>query len=383
MGNENQETNVTSEQTPAPEQGGQETMDVSMDMEAFGLFEDEASISDDDLMGTGEETETGDGTETPGENETETSPPSGEEGNDDPDKGESGTEKGPDKPSAEPEKTADDETGKPADDGEAGDEKTPQKPPKGFVPHEALHQERAAHRAAKDEIGLLRQENEALKAQVEAGPSKSDEFKDFKVLSQEEFDDLVEEDPQEAIKYQAKAARYEAVKRAESTTKAQKQAQHAQFSRIVDETANAIEEAVPGIYDEKSTVSKELGDFAIKHGFDPNFAGALTDPRTMILTPGANAPVPLGAGALGVVLMVKNLRGQIRAQDPEAIRKEIEEQVRAKATAEALDKIKDPNAPPNIGSAPAAGEDLGRTAPKDEASWEKLSPDEEDKYLGG
>ena len=342
------------------------------------LFDEEPVVTEDDLKGV----------EKPEKPEESSS-------SEDDDKS-SGTEK---------EKTAtsqpkDDETQGTADDESRSEEKSPEakaddegtgstkKPPAGYVPLAALHEERSRRKELAEEIRELRQQVTELTSGKRKGAEDGDgsgsnvvdDMEGFKVLSDEEFDELVEEDPQEALRYQSRLRRYEQAQRAEEERRRQ-------LDDLVKTSVQAVAEAIPGFYEDDGEVAEKLSAFASQHGFGGAFSAYMTDPRTLVMPPGADEPVLLGEGAANLLKMIHSLHQAVGTADPEKLRAEVEKEVTAKVTKELMEKFKkDPTGVSfrDIGEIPGAGDKTPPVSgPLTEAEYARMSADERRAVLGG
>lgn len=203
----------------------------------------------------------------------------------------------------------------------------PEKPPEGYVPHQALHQERQT-------VKELRAENARLTAELEKAstkePADAEEFKDFKVLSEAEFRELMEDDPDEATLYQYKFTKYQSHQReVQERQLAEKRAVDAERA-ILDKSLTDINQMLPGIYEGKNEMVGRLVDFASELGVHPTYLAAITDPTTQLRTKSGQSML-LGPGAVQMVSLVKNAFEKISAMPNEAkLRETIEAEVRAK-----------------------------------------------------
>ena len=187
------------------------------------------------------------------------------------------------------------------DDGKATQEQATEKESEGYVPHAALHEtrellkeEKAARKDLEDKVDQL--------AAEKAEPEMPD---GFKVLTDEELDELIEDDPQEALRYQFKFKAYN-----EKKAKAEEamENQQRQAENFVMNTVDRIEKAVPGLYDEDNSIGKDLADFAIKSGFkDEAFLEVMTNPATVVIPAGSKTPYLLSNGAASLIEMLHNL----------------------------------------------------------------------------
>jgi len=155
-------------------------------------------------------------------------------------------------------------------------------------------------------------------ARLEQEPELEEEA--FKVLSDEEFDELAEEDPVEAVKYERALNKHLGEQKAKKAEGEARQRQHYQDTLVVNQSFERMEKAVPGIHEEGNPINQELSQFAIDNGFDANYLQAMTAPGTLILPPGAKRAVLLGNGAAGLVEMIAKLRGASEASDPAKVR---------------------------------------------------------------
>ena len=264
------------------------------------------------------------------------------------------------------------------------------KPPKGFVPIQALHQERGQRQILTQEVQDLRSELEALKSgktviQETEGAEQSPE-ETFEVLSEEAFEELLEEDPVEAMKYDRKERAHKA-KLAEQAKAAQAE------TDIINQSLGMMATSVPGLYDKDSDVNQKLSDFAMEKGFaDFDGLALVTDPRTRIVPANGGRPQLLGETAANLVIMLNTLFQEMATLgdnkvDAEALEKAAEEKVRDKVTKDVLAKLKQPAEAEHksLGDIPGdAGEDIaGLGGPMSEADFAKLSEAEQRRYLGG
>lgn len=334
-------------------------------MEFGGLFEDEAKPSEAELKGE-EEAPKDEGT-------SQETPKEGEKG------------KAADSEPAGDKKAEEKKEEKPAEKKEAD------KPPEGFVPHGALHEERMRAKALREEVDSLKAEIATLKAKPpkEEAPSADEaEWKDFKILSKEEFNELLDDDPSEAVRYQAKLSEYKDFQRSKKEAEAAKAQAEARTQSLISQWTNKIAETVPGIYDEGSEVGPKLATFAEENGFDdPSYLEAMTDPRTLIVPYGHNQTYLMGPGAAALLKFLHNAHSKLSGADPGKLRDEIAKELRPKiveeVTKELTAKLKGAKAGDftSLTSVPGSGGDVQATGPLTEEQWSKLSPEERDKYL--
>jgi hypothetical protein len=330
------------------------------------LFDDE-KVSEEELKGTTEEN-------------TADSESKGDEG------GESKQEEGEKEPEKEDPKE---------DDSEKEPEKEPEKeeasnedkkPPAGFVPQEALHQERQKGRALRSEIQRLSAENQMLKTpKPEEGA-----FADFKVLSDQEFEALQDDDPDEAQLYLHKLNKYNAHQMKVSDQKrAAEQAQQVEM-QILNESVEALEAILPGVTQGKNELADKLTEFATTHGIDDGVLEVLTNPGTRVTTTkGEN--LLLAGGAVQFVDFVKSAYEALSKAPNEAdLRKEIEAELRPAIEAEVqkslMEKLQnDPTTFKSLDEVPGSGEKSTNkhTGYVTEAELARMSPEEERALLGG
>lgn len=328
------------------------------------LFEDETeSLSEEDLTGDKETPES--------EKEAVPPPPEGDE----PPK-----DKPPEEKSEKPEKELEKKE-EPAKEELDKDEPDKEKPPSGFVPLAALHEERGKRQYLSQEVDGLRQEILTLKETPKG--TKSD---GFKVLSDKEFEELLEENPTEAILYDRQLRVHEAGEVRKSDVQRADEA-------IINESTRAMREAVPQIYDPGSTINDDLTKFAVEQGFDEQYLPVLTDPRTKIIPPGSDEPVLLGNVAVGQVKMLYNLYKRGDNSDRAAIDEEIAAAVKKdrkettdRVTKEVMAKF---NATPSqeyhsLGDIPGSGDEpFDVSKDLSEKQIDDLPEAQRRRYLGG
>lgn len=255
------------------------------------------------------------------------------------------------------------------------------KPPKGFVAIQALHQERGQRQLLTQEVQNLRAELEAVKQGREeirgSEEEKQVEEEAFEVLSEAAFNELVEEDPVEAIKYDRKLRVYEA-----------RQADKAVEQDTVEQSIGMMAAAVPGLYDTDNDVNRKLSDFAAEKGFaDVDGLALITDPRTRIISPDGGPPQILGETAANLVIMLNTLFQEVATpRTPTEVEKALTERIRAQVTKEVMSKIKQPAGAEHksLGDIPGdAGDDATLMRAMTEADFAKLSEADQRRYLGG
>ena len=233
---------------------------------------------------------------------------------------------------------------------------------------EDLEALRADSNRLTEEIGSLRRELEETRTgratgEVDAAKvTKSDEAEaeGFRVLTDEEYESLVEDDPVEALKYQGRLRRHE------RDQKEKKEAVKKEHGAAMMVAARMAEE-LPGLYSENSEVAKALVEFCEGHGLDRETLGLLVDPSTKVLVPdgkGKTKAVPIGEAAL-------RLTRFIAASYETGTGKK----VRA-STKRAAGKVSE-----HYTNRKDGGDEFPRTDAERELA--RMSPDQQKKYLGG
>lgn len=237
-------------------------------------------------------------------------------GEDQPTQGETGKSLMGEVPPSEAElKGAEDAETKPSEE-QGGEEegKTPaegDKPPTGHVPHAALYEERLHRQELAREVDYLHGELNALKA-----GQKADDLDAFKVLTDEEFDELAEDDPVEAVKYQRALRKHEEEQYSKEVKRQTDQEQYYRDQTVISQSIERMEKAVFGIHEDGNPINQELTQFAIDSGFDPDYLQAMTSPGTLILPPGAKNAVLLGDGAAGLVDLIHKFYSATKGRAP-------------------------------------------------------------------
>lgn len=250
-------------------------------------------------------------------------------------------------------------------------------PPKGFVPTKAIQEAREENRYLKEQIKALQEKVDAIAQNKESKVEETEE--EFKVLSKLELIELAEESPQEAIAYMLELQNYKEQQAEKQQSEKQRAEAHEQAKILFKETADLMEQAVPGIFDEKSDTQTKLVEFAESLGFTEDLF-FLTNPETMIVLPGETTPRYLGKQAAGVLKFIAGLKDKV-AVDSEAIvkklRSEIENEVlkKVKSSGKSFKSLNDITT--SESDAPKAKRTLS------EAELMKLSDKELQAYLSG
>lgn len=271
-------------------------------------------------------------------------------------------------------------------------------PPKGFVPQEAL-------REARDELKTLKAELAEVRAELTAKPlaeikppesSEDTKWKDFKVLTDEEYEELIDEEgPVEAQKYDRKLRQFEKYQEQKQQADREASKRVEQVKNWVSETVRDIEKAVPGIYDQGSDIQTKLAEFAMERGgwTNEHYLEALTNPETLIIPKGADKPYLIGPGAVGLVTMLHNFYKTTSegAVNPDELRKEItkelEPKLREEITKQLLSKMKGTDkesAYRSLTETPGAEgmpDEFNRNYTEEE--WAKLPADKREQLLQG
>jgi hypothetical protein len=263
---------------------------------------------------------------------------------------------------------------KPAEETKA----SPEKPPAGYVPWQALRDER-------DLVVSLREELATMKAEAEKDTEDT-----FKVLSDEELKELAEDDPVEAVMYQNRLNKH---LREQQEKEAKQEAQREQSyadEAVINQSFERMEKAVPGLLDKSNPINQELTQFAVDNGFEPDYIAAMTAPGTLILPAGAKNPVLLGPGAAGLVGMIYKLHSTLKENDPETLRAQIkakvEKELTQTITEQLIKKFKSPAGGEefkSIGEVPGGPDEVPDVSGGfTEAQYANMSPEQRDKLLG-
>ena len=252
----------------------------------------------------------------------------------------------------------------------ASDEDGSGKPPKGFVPLQALKEERAKRKELSQQLIELQEAVELL-GKPEAGQEKDD----FTVLSEEEVETLIEEDPQEALRYQVRLQRHQAKQKAVAL------ATRAEEASVSDGVV-ALQQVLPDIYDEGSSSATELADFAVEKGFNPDYLTLLTDPRTKIISPDGKEKVVLGVGAASVVKMLTELKAAASVSEAD-LRESMEKEITEEVTKKILAKMKGDATQISINDLPGAPEEIRGDTILTEEEMARLPKAELEAYMRG
>lgn len=255
------------------------------------------------------------------------------------------------------------------------------KPPSGFVPHEALKEERMRRQELTQAVENLQRELAAMKAAEQTAGSKPGDAKpagtaqsDFKVLSDEEYEALLEDDPIEAIKYDRKLQKYQASQKEEQSRQQQSQAGiQAAYARVAS--------SIPELAVEGSDLRGKLVEFAGSLGINQDTLTLITNPGTLIAMPNGGAPVMLGEKAAEVVEALHKIYTKM---DASGVRTQIEKEVTERVTKELLGKLSTrASEHRSIGDSPGSGETPTEIPiPNTEAKFARLSKADQERLLG-
>lgn len=204
----------------------------------------------------------------------------------------------------------------------------------------AVGKERQQVKSLRTENQRLAAENEQLRQPKEAIDKEAEKFKDFKVLSEEEYDNLVDADPDAASKYLYKFNKYKDYQgqiNSRKTTEAQAKSAE---QEIVNYGIQELEKVLPGITQGKNDLASKLTEFAIKHGVDDSVLAVLTDPRTKVITPRGENLI-IGDGAAQLVSLIKSTFEAVsNVPDREKIEAELRPKILAEVQREVIEKLK-------------------------------------------
>lgn len=298
----------------------------------------------------------------------------------------------------EPEKKDDEKQDtKEKDDKDPASEEKPEKPPAGFVPQEALHEERSKLKSVRAELEQSVAEVKRLSAELKTVTTRkpddkeAEEFKDFKPLSTAEFNELVDEDPDAAQKYTYQHQRYsEYLKSKQEGERAEIEAKRSE-ENIINSAGARIDEMLPGVFKGENDLAKKLGEFATENGVSPPVVDILTNPKTKVITDDGRHLL-LGHGAAELVGLLKSAFEKVSAvPDENSLREKIIEEVtpeiEARLQKELIAKLQnDPSGFVSLDDAP--GSDKRESKPSvtgimTESDYARMSESERQAMLGG
>ena len=244
------------------------------------------------------------------------------------------------------------------------------KPPAGFVPLKALQEERAKRKELATQLVELQEAVDVLGVKSK----DKNEEDSFAVLPEEELEELIESDPQEALRYQVRLQKHQAQQKALNTIEQNE-------TIAISEAVMEIQQVMPDIYEDDSKSATELADFAVEKGFNPEYLPLLTDPRTKLITPDGTKLI-LGSGAASVIGMLHSMKNAEVVSEAD-VRSKLEKEITEQVTNQVLAKMKGDATPMSINDLPGAPEQITADTVLTEAQMAKMSPAEIDAYLRG
>ena len=215
----------------------------------------------------------------------------------------------------------------------------------------ALHQERSLTKDLKSQLQQRDAQLHQLVAEVtklKAGPVDEGKFKDFKVLSKQQYLELNAEDPDKAAEYLFDLREYEKHQAIENNRQMAERNQQAAYQNLVNEGVRAMSEVLPGLYDNKNEDAPKIIKYAEDSGISGTLIDLLTDPSVKV-TNHEGKQFVMGAGAAQFVKFLKGAyEASLNAPDTDKIREEIKAELmpklEAKAQKSVMEKLKtDPN----------------------------------------
>ena len=361
---------ATTQQEAAP--SAEEIINEKGETERLESLFEEENFSEEDLSGVSDEPETkkkeDEGEKEEGKTKTEKTQ--------EPKKGQA-----KEKETEEESKPAEEESQKVKDKG------SEDKPPKGFVPLAALRESRELITGLRDDLQTAQKEIAELKKGT-ATKKQTSEEEEFKILSDEEFDQLAEDDPMEALRYERKLRRFEQAQLIKLQQEEDVKKSASKNQELIDKAIQKVSEAIPEFFDETSNVSDEICGWVEKQGLNDKLISIISDPATLIWGPDEQKPVILGEGAADIVKILFKVKQEIDKADPEKLRAEIEKELREKLTkeisADVLKKVKSEGAKFVSLDETRGGETEVETTGSllTEADYAKLDSKEREKLLG-
>lgn len=289
-----------------------------------------------------------------------------------------------------------------AESDEQTEEKESQKPPAGYVPLQALHEERGRRQQQAEELKYLREEIERLKV---AKPEPQEERKAAKIpedlveevndfaKSYPEYAEMIREGSKEGDRLRQRLSEYGpavafdlaeniAFRREVSSSREQEGKQREEMERRVtyEKCTGRIQQAIPEFYSEDGKVVQEIVNFANKQGIDQQTLAALSNPYTEMVVDGEK--VVLGERAADFTIMLHNLMQSERGASPETISKKVEEEAKKKTAETVGKKFKEKTS--DYRSLGDAARQPGDTKVEDMSptQWHRLSDEEKMAWLG-
>ncbi len=354
------------------------TTEDSGQEEFTGLFADEAEElqelyrqfeeKDDDSQETSQD----DGTD----GSANTNKPTGDP---DPKEAEGDTENNGDKDAKEVESSSETDS---KEEGEKTDtsDSSDSKPPKNYVPHGALHEERKKRQEVQVENdSLTLQVAELQKRLSDQGEKSSTE--EFKVLSDDDLEDLKEEDPESWMQYKMDLMDHKQQQRDKDQDSLLLAQAQKKTDAVMTKAWEGIQELVPDIA-EGGEKANTLANFATAHGFHQGYLAMMTNPGAKITV--GDKTFPLGEGALSLVRLLNTVSTNEKSQK-ETLETELRESITKEVTDEIMKKMKTTNQEfKSIGDSPSGGSiDHINIESLTEEEYEKLPEAQRQALLGG
>ena len=268
------------------------------------------------------------------------------------------------------------------------------RPPKGFVPHEALQEERAKRKAAQRQLEELQKrleagrEQEAGEASVALPEDTSEEVRDF-VRKYPKYAPLILENSPDGARLRDKldtygedeAADFARTLRVERELDAKKQRSEAE--KNMDFAMSCVRE-MDRLFD-GGLQGKEATDLVAhlqQAGLEPDTITLLTSPNTEIIDPRNGKRMPLGSRVLELVGYFRDAFRMQQASDPEAMKAAIRKEVETEVGRTMMEKIRSGTSFRDIGTAPGT-EETPAGIPVTEEAFARLSPAEQERLLMG
>lgn len=157
------------------------------------------------------------------------------------------------------------------------------------------------------------------------------------------------------------------------------------------EYLGACAKELHGLFPEGSATGETAGkavEFADTRGLTPDTIGLLTNPSTVLLDPNTGQQVYLGRRAVEFAGFVKDSYDGHLSADPDAMRAQIEAELRESITADVTKQLTDKlkggeRKHRSIADAPGSAEQPGVNRTLTEAEYDRLSEEEQERYLMG
>lgn len=298
-------------------------------------------------------------------------------------KGESTTEESP--ATSEPSGEQAEKTEQAAEKEEATpEEKTVDKPPAGYVPHEALKQERQKAQSLKAELKAMQAQIDKLTKPVPEG----DRFKDFKPLSVDEFKQLQDDSPDEASVYLYEYNQYMESKANKAEVEESRRQAESAIKELVADGSQEMERVFPGFHSGKNDEAAQVAQYGVDKGLNPDLLFDLTNPGTKIVSHDGTQYI-LGRGAADIAKFIKSYRDTATSLNETELRKKVEAELRQTIESEAkkqvIDKLKFDDGYKSLDSATTTSDKSikQRSGTVTESEFARMSPAEQAALLGG